>query len=61
MPALGRMPSESWISTEPGVICVVLVRPDCAEAEVAAGLLERCEDYLRRRGAKVLYGGGIHR
>jgi GNAT superfamily N-acetyltransferase len=47
------------ISTDSGVICLVLVRPDGAEAEVAAGLLERCEDYLLRRGAKVLYGGGI--
>ena len=49
----------TWISTEVGVTCVVLVRPGCAEAEVAAGLLDRCEDYLRRRGAKVLYGGGL--
>ena len=29
-------------------------RPD-----VAAGLLERCEEYLYQRGAKVLYGGSI--
>ena len=48
------------LSTEAGVICVLLVRPDCAESEAAAGLLERCEEYLRRRGAKVLYGGGLH-
>jgi len=47
------------VSTELGVTCLVLVRPDCAEAEVAAGLLERCEQYLRGQGAKVLYGGGI--
>jgi GNAT superfamily N-acetyltransferase len=47
------------ISTELGVTCVVIVRPDCPEADVAAGLLERCEQYLRGRGAKVLYGGGI--
>jgi GNAT superfamily N-acetyltransferase len=48
-----------WISTELGVTCLVLARPDCREAEVAAGLLERCEQYLRSRGAKVVYGGGI--
>ncbi len=48
------------LSTEQGVICLVLVRPDSAQAEVAAGLLERCEAYLHRRGAKVLYGGGIY-
>ncbi len=53
------MPSESWISTDAGVTCMVLVRPDCAEDEVAAGLLDRCEEYLRRRGAKALYGGGL--
>jgi GNAT superfamily N-acetyltransferase len=47
------------LSTELGVTCLVLVRPDCAEDEVAAGLLQRCEQYLRDRGAKVLYGGGI--
>lgn len=47
------------ICPELGVTCAVVVRPDCAQAEVAAGLLERCEAYLRSRGAKVLYGGGI--
>jgi GNAT superfamily N-acetyltransferase len=51
---------ESWISTDTGVICVLLVRPDCAQAEVAAGLLDRCEKYLGGRGARVLYGGGLH-
>jgi GNAT superfamily N-acetyltransferase len=47
------------ISTDSGVTCLVLVRPEYAEAEVADGLLEHCEAYLRRRGAKVLYGGGV--
>ena len=50
----------SSISTDVGVTCAVVVRPDCAEAEVAAGLVDHCEDYLRRRGAKTLYGGGLH-
>ncbi len=50
----------SRILTELGVTCLVLVEPDCAEAEVAAGLLQRCEAYLHRRGAKVLFGGAIH-
>jgi len=48
-----------WISTETGVICAVVVRPDCDEAVVAAGLLDRCEAYLRQRGARVVYGGGL--
>jgi ribosomal protein S18 acetylase RimI-like enzyme len=49
-----------WVKTEDGVTCAVVVRPDCNEAEVTAGLIERCEEYLQRRGAKVLYGGGLH-
>ena len=51
--------SQQGVSTELGVTSVVLVRPGRAEQEVAAGLLQRSEEYLRRRGAKVLYGGGI--
>ena len=47
------------VSTETGVICMIVVRPDCDEAAVAAGLLDRCEAYLRQRGARVLYGGGV--
>ena len=54
----GPQPAASWISTDMGVTCMVLVRPDCTETEVAAGLLDHCEEYLRRRGARVLYGGG---
>jgi len=50
---------QTAISRAAGVICVVCVRPDCAEAEVAAGLVERCEAYLRPRGAEVAYGGGV--
>ena len=50
---------QTWISTQTGVICLVCVRPDCAESEVAAGLLERCEAYLGSRGAKVVFGGAI--
>jgi len=54
----GPNENQTWISNETGVTCIVLVRPDCTEAnEVATGLLERCESYLRDRGAEVLYGG----
>jgi GNAT superfamily N-acetyltransferase len=57
----GFGPSEDarWISTESGATCMVLVEPGCDEAQAAAGLVERCEDYLDRRGAKVFYGGGL--
>ena len=55
----GPQPAASWIATDVGVTCMMLVRPDCAKtAEVANGLLDHCEEYLRRRGAGVLYGGG---
>lgn len=56
--AFGPNEQRSAVSYDLGVTSIVVVRPDCAEAEVAAGLLERCEQYLRGRGAKVLYGGG---
>ena len=49
----------SAVSLDLGVTSIVVLRPDCAANEIAAGLLERCEQYLRARGAKVLYGGGI--
>jgi GNAT superfamily N-acetyltransferase len=55
----GPDPDKNWISTETGVICVVVTYPGCAEAQVADGLLDRCEEYLRRRGARVFYGGGL--
>jgi GNAT superfamily N-acetyltransferase len=55
----GPNESESRLSTELGVTCVVLVRADYPPEEVSAGLLERAEQYLLGRGAKVLYGGAI--
>ena len=55
--AFGPNATQDGIAVDKGVICLVMVRPDCRQAEVAAGLLERCETYLRRRGARVLYGG----
>ncbi|MCE5269390.1 MAG: GNAT family N-acetyltransferase [Planctomycetaceae bacterium] len=54
----GPSSDRNWVSTESGVSCVVVTRPDCPEDEVADGLLDRCEKYLGDRGAKVLYGGG---
>ncbi|MEE8452454.1 MAG: GNAT family N-acetyltransferase [Thermoguttaceae bacterium] len=59
-PKEARNESPGEISPELGVVCLVMVRPDCAETEVAAGLLGQCEQYLHRRGAKVIYGGGIY-
>ncbi len=50
---------ERAVSTEMGTTCLVLTRPDSPSTDVAAGLLQRSEAYLRRQGAKVIYGGGI--
>ncbi len=55
----GPAEHESRIDTELGTTCLLLTRPDCQRQQVAAGLLERCEQYLAGRGAKVIYGGGI--
>jgi GNAT superfamily N-acetyltransferase len=47
----------SGISTEMGTTCLMMLKPGPYEAEAASGLLERCEGYLRSRGALVFYGG----
>ena len=57
--SFGANDAEDGISTEFGTTALLVVRPDCDEAQVAAGLLEQSEAYLRQRGAKVIYGGGI--
>jgi ribosomal protein S18 acetylase RimI-like enzyme len=57
--AFGPDESRAGISTDQGVTCLVLTSPDFAQPEIAAGLLERCEAYLCRRGAKVLFGGSL--
>ena len=57
--AFGPNDQQNEVSAELGVTSLILVRPDCNAPGLVAGLLERCEAYLRRRGAKVLYGGGI--
>ncbi len=56
----GPNKAEDSLATELGTTCLLLTRPGCDEARVAAGLLKQCEQYLVRRGAKVLYGGGIN-
>jgi GNAT superfamily N-acetyltransferase len=58
--AFGPHEARDRVTTETGVICLVLVRPDCARTdEVAEGLLQRCEAYLRRHGTAVVYGGAV--
>ena len=55
----GPTDDEMDLSTELGVICLLLVRPDVDQDAIAAELLARGEAYLRARGANLLYAGGI--
>lgn len=55
----GPNDDESGLSFEMGVTVLLLTVSHPEEAAIGAGLLAESEAYLRRRGAKVLYGGGI--
>jgi GNAT superfamily N-acetyltransferase len=55
----GPTPDGNSLSTERGVTSLVMVHAD-ADAQVPAQLLAHCEEYLRGRGAKTLYGGGSY-
>jgi GNAT superfamily N-acetyltransferase len=55
----GPNEEESGLSTEMGTTVLLLVVSHPDEQTIAAELLARSEDYLRCRGAKILYGGGI--
>jgi ribosomal protein S18 acetylase RimI-like enzyme len=55
----GPNEDETRLSTEMGVTVLLLTINHPDEMTVGTELLARSEDYLRRRGAKVLYGGGI--
>jgi ribosomal protein S18 acetylase RimI-like enzyme len=57
--AFGANDTEDGVSTELGTTCMIVVRPDCDETQVATCLVQHAEDYLQQRGAKVIYGGGI--
>ncbi|MFM9057851.1 MAG: GNAT family N-acetyltransferase [Planctomycetaceae bacterium] len=56
--AFGPSRDRGAIDTATGTTLLVVVVPHEREAEVAAGLITRCEDYLRRRGARTILGGG---
>jgi len=40
-----------------GVICVVMVRPDCRRQGIGRELMRRAEEYLRERGARTIDAG----
>ena len=56
----GPSEDQDTLSTDLGVTAMLLVRPRQNQAEVAGELLRCSEEYLRARGAKVLYGGAVH-
>ncbi|HEX3871105.1 MAG TPA: GNAT family N-acetyltransferase [Pirellulales bacterium] len=57
--SFGPCEREVDISTQWGVVSLVMVRPNYQRQGIGAELVRRCEEYLRGRGAKVLYAGGI--
>jgi ribosomal protein S18 acetylase RimI-like enzyme len=54
----GPNAERSALDTTVGTTFLVVVVPHAEEARIGAELLARCEDYLRRRGATTLFGGG---
>ena len=53
----GADASESALSLDAGVTCMLAVRPAFRRRGIGSELLRRCEDYLRGRGARALYAG----
>jgi GNAT superfamily N-acetyltransferase len=57
----GAGEDQSSISTDLGTTAMLLVRPNAPDPHaVARELLARSENYLRSRGAKVLYSPAVH-
>lgn len=56
--AFGPNAERSAIDHGAGTTMLVVVVPHDRQAEIAAGLLSRCEAYLRGRGATTIMGGG---
>lgn len=54
----GPNADRSALSTAAGTTMLVVVVPHDHEEEIAAGLLARTEEYLARRGAGAILGGG---
>lgn len=56
--AFGPNADHSAIDTTIGTTLLVIVVPHPEHERIGAGLLERCEAFLRSRGATTLLGGG---
>ena len=59
MPASVRTTSKRLIDTDVGTTYQLMLRADHRNDALADELLARAEAYLRERGAKVIYAGGI--
>ncbi|HEV3338945.1 MAG TPA: GNAT family N-acetyltransferase [Pirellulales bacterium] len=57
--AFGPNEAGQRLSTQCGSTCLVMVLPQYGGQGIGAELLARSEQYLRERGAEVIYGGGI--
>jgi GNAT superfamily N-acetyltransferase len=57
--SFGPNDEQSALATEIGTTQLLMLRGDHRHATLADELLNRAEGYLRERGAKVLYAGGI--
>lgn len=49
--------NETALSYTAGVTCMIAVRPKYRRKGIGSALLERCEAYLRGKGARTLYAG----
>lgn len=56
----GPTKAETALSYTAGVTCLIGVRPAHRRRGVGSELLERCEAYLRKRGARTIYAGPMH-
>jgi GNAT superfamily N-acetyltransferase len=55
----GASEEQSAVDTDSGTTYLMMLRADSRDTALADQLLNRAEDYLRRRGAKVIYAGGV--
>lgn len=55
----GASDDRQTLDYETGVVCQLLVAPHAERDAIARELLAQAENYLRLRGAKLIYGGGI--
>ena len=57
--SFGPNEAQSELSTDLGTTQMLMVRPELRGTDLPRELLVQSENYLRDRGAKVLYAGGI--